>query len=108
MTQDEFLAALASLVGGGNGMLNRGAATLGLSRHTLAAISRHTRPVPARYAEVIRRALADADRSGRCLSFRAPRLELALRDAERGGWSRDSALAAMAAWAALRLSGSPG
>ena len=105
MSREEFLAAAAALVGGGNGMLSRLARSYGFSRSTVAAISQGHRPVPARYAEVLSEALAQADQAGGLLRVVAPRLESALREAEAAGGSRVQALAAIASWAALRLTG---
>ena len=103
MSRDEFLAALATLVGGGRGMLSRASRLYGFSTSTLMAIDGGRRPVPARYAEAVGQALADADKVGGWLARVTPRLESVLSDAEAAGGQTDAVVAAIAAWAALRL-----
>lgn len=105
MTGPEFEAAGKALVGPGRGWQTRVANTCGLNKGTIGAIMAGTRPVPERYAVALAAALAEADRVGRFVAFFAPRLENALREARSIGCERDAGLAAIAAWAALRLSG---
>jgi hypothetical protein len=77
---------------------------LGFSVSTVKAIKSGVRPVPAGYAVAVTQALAEADRLGGCFRVIAPRLEGVLRDAAASGCDAQAATAAIAAWAALRLS----
>lgn len=106
MTGPEFEAAAKALVGSGRGWQTRVANTCGLNKGTIGSIMAGVRPVPARYAVAVEAALVEADRVGRFVAFFSPRLENALREARSIGCERDAGLAAIAAWAALRLAGS--
>lgn len=105
MTPDEFLTGAAALVGQERGTLRRIARFLGVSEKTVQAISGGHRPVPAAYASRLRQALAEADKAGACVPYLSPRLERVVDAATRAGWPQEQVYAAIAAWAALRLSG---
>lgn len=105
MSPDEFFSALGTLCGSGHGMLARSTRLFPFSRNTLKAISRGERQVPAKYAEAVRHALADSERLGSLFELVQPRLESLVRDAGPLGYDGRAVASAVAAWAALRLTG---
>lgn len=105
MTGPEFVEGLRSLVGPEFGFLARGARLLGASHKTVSAISQGVRPVPEALAARLRAAVAESERRGACVPFVAPRLVAVVDAGVRAGWRRDEVLSAVAAWAALALSG---
>ena len=107
MTAEEFIAATEALVGGGRGWSRRAARLLGVSARTLEAARQGVRPVPAFYADRLRKASEAADRAGGCYTAAVPYFEQASVLLARRGWSRGDVLAAAAAWAALGLADSP-
>lgn len=103
VTREEFLSAASQLVGSERGTLRRLCRLLGFSERTAQAINQGVRPVPAAYAAKVRGALAESQARGGAVTFVAPRLEAVVQAAVRAGWSREDALAAVAAWASLGL-----
>lgn len=104
MDRAEFMAGVRALVGEERGVLVRGAAHLGVTLRTMNAISEGNRPVPAAAAERLRAALREAEASGECLRWLAPRLSRLVGQAEGAGFARSEAVAAVTAWGGLRLS----
>lgn len=105
MPGPEFIARVAALVGSERGTLVRGAALLGVSYPVLRNVAAGLKRVPPPYVVRLRRAEAEAEKRGGLVPVLSPRLQAAVDAAVRAGASESDALAAVAAWAALRLGG---